>query len=105
MNELQFEEFLADAVAAVQAKNDLLEQRHGIGHFARWDHCGELDQLTFSNPGDAHVLVAGTTDIGSYSQRSKTWLWAWANESNTERGRVKASELKKLFEVTGLRVF
>ena len=37
MNESQFEDFLADCVEAVQARNDLLEQRHGLGHFARWD--------------------------------------------------------------------
>ena len=105
MNESQFEEFLSGAVEAVQAKNDLLEQRHGIGHFARWDHEGDSDQLTFSNPNDAHVLVAETTDIGSYSLKTKTWLWAWANESLTDAAREKAAELKKLFDVTGMRVF
>ena len=105
MNEAEFENFLADASEAVQAKNDLLEQRHGIGHFARWDHDGDLEQLTFSNQGDADVVVAETTDIGSYSLKTKTWLWAWASESNTDAGRTKASRLKELFDITGMRVF
>ena len=105
MNESQFEQFLSDAAEAVQAKNDLLEQRHGIGHFARWNHDGDLGQLTFSTPGDAAALVAETTDIGSYSLKTKTWLWAWANESLTSGARAKADELKKLYEVTGMRVF
>jgi hypothetical protein len=105
MNEAEFEDFLADAAETVQGKNDLLEQRHGIGHFARWDQDGDREQLTFSNPGDADVLVAETTDIGSYSLKTKTWLWAWANESKADAARAKAAELKKLFEVTGMRVF
>jgi len=105
MSESEFEEFLADAAHAVQAKNDLLEQRHGIGHFARWDHDGELDRLTFSNPDDANVLVAGTTDIGSYSLNTRTWLWAWANESLTDAARRKAARLKTLSDVTGMRIF
>jgi hypothetical protein len=105
MNEAEFEQFLADAAEAVQAKNDLLEQRYGIGHFARWDQDGDLEQLTFSNPGDTEVVVAETTDIGSYSLRTKTWLWAWANESQTETARAKAAELKNLFDATGMRVF
>lgn len=105
MNESQFEEFLGEAVQAVQEKNNLLELRHGLGHFARWDHDGDSGRLTFSNPDDADALVAETTDIGSYSLNTKTWLWAWANESLTDAARDKAAELKELFGVTGMRVF
>jgi len=105
MNEAEFEDFLAGAVEAVRANNALLEKRYGIGHFARWDHDGEVEQLTFSNPGDADVLLAATTNIGSYSLNTKTWLWAWANKSHTDTARAKAAELKKLFDVTGMRVF
>ena len=49
--------------------------------------------------------MAETTYIGSYSLDTKTWLWAWGNESLTEGAREKATELKKLFEVTGMRIF
>ena len=105
MNESQFEEFLGSAVEGVQAKHQFLELRYGIGHFARWDHDGELGQLTFSNPGDDDALVAETTEIGSYSLNTRTWLWAWANDSQTEAARRKAAELKTLFGVTGMRIF
>jgi hypothetical protein len=105
MNESEFEEFLANAARAVQVRNDRLQQRHGIHDFARWDHDGDVDRLTFSDPDDADVLVADTTDIGSYSLNTKTWMWAWANESKTESARAKAAELKRLFDVTGMRVF
>lgn len=105
MNESEFEDFLADAVKSLQAKNDLLGGRHGIGHFARWDHDGELNRLVFSNPNEAEVLVAETTDIGSFSLNTKTWLWAWANKSNTAASREKAAALKLLFDATGMRIF
>lgn len=105
MNELQFEEFLSSAVEALQAKNDLLRQQHGIGSFARWDHNGEVGELTFSNPDDADNLVVRTTEIGSYSLKTETWLWAWANESFADAERAKAAKLKKLFDKTGMRIF
>jgi hypothetical protein len=105
MNEWQFEAFLGDTVEAVQAKNDLLELHYGLGHFARWHHDGNSGRLTFSDPGDADVVVAETTNIGSYSLNTKTWFWAWANESLTDAAREKAAELKGLFGVTGNRVF
>jgi hypothetical protein len=105
MNESQFEQFLSHAAAAMQAKNDLLWQQRGIGDFARWDHDGRREQLTFSNPGDADTLLADTTSIGSYSLKTKTWLWAWANQSLTDAERAKAVKLKTLFDTTGMRVF
>jgi hypothetical protein len=105
MNESQFERFIADAANAVQAKNDALEARYGLSHFARWDHDGVLNQLTFSSPDDPNIVVATTTDIGSYSHKTNTWLWAWANESHTDASRERSAVLKQLHGVTGLRLF
>ena len=105
MNESQFEDFLADAVEAVNAKNHLLRQGFGIGHFARWDYDGRRGELTFSNPGDAEVVVAETTSLGTYSLETETWLWAWANNSLPERVRERAEPLKRLSDRTGMRIF
>jgi hypothetical protein len=105
MNEALFEDFLANAVDALKSKNYLLEEQYGIGHFARWDHDGDLEQMVFSNPDDANVLVADTTSIGSYSLRSKTWMWAWGNQSLTDSARAKSDRLTKLFDRTGMRIF
>lgn len=105
MDEAEFRRFNVAAISALKRKNAVLEERHGLGGYARWDHDGDLGVLTFSNPGSLTGLVAETTDIGSYSLKTKTWLWAWANESNTAAERSKASRLSELFRTTGMPIF
>jgi hypothetical protein len=105
MNEAQFEEFIARCVASAQQKNDALDAKHGLHSFTRWDDDTDRQILLFTNPGEADALEAKVTPIGSYSLKTQTWLWAWANESLTEDARQKASKLKNLSDRTGMRVF
>lgn len=105
MNEQEFEQFLADCTEALRRKNTALEEDHGLGRFARWDHDSHTALLTFSNPDSDLVVEAATTSIGSYSLKTNTWLWAWANQSLPESEREKSSALAQLYERTGMRVF
>ena len=105
MNEAQFEQFIAEAVEALQRKNAALQDEHGLGSYARWDFDRDAGVLTFSNSGQQTVLEATTKDIGTYSLKTKTWLWAWANESLSEAERAKAAPLTELYETTGMRIF
>ena len=105
MNEGEFEEFMARCVADAQRKNDALDAEHGLHSFARWDDDGDRQTLLFTNPGEVDALEAKVTSIGSYSLKTHTWMWAWANESLTDAAREKASLLKRLFDRTGMRVF
>ena len=53
-----------------------------------------------------HVLLeANVIDIGSFSPRSKTWKWAWSNDSVLPSLREKATKLKELEAVTGFPIF
>lgn len=46
-----------------------------------------------------------TTAIGSFSPEYKTWLWGWANRNFPEVAKVKSSNIKKLFGITGFNIF
>lgn len=105
MTEAAFEEFLAGCMSALREKNAALEKRYRLGSFDRWDHDGDANVLTFSNADGRAIVEAKTTDIGSYSQKSQTWLWAWANQSIVELDRARATPLKQLFDVTGMHLF
>lgn len=105
MNEGEFEEFLHTCSDQLREKNDRLSAEHGVGSFARWDHNRDNELLVFSNPDQPDTLEATVTSIGSYSLKSKTWLWSWANESLTDAEREKAEVLKELAEKTGMRLF
>lgn len=66
---------------ALQEKQRALEADYGLSHFERWGHDASAGTLTFSDGGVARV-VADIEFIGSVSEASGTWLWAWANFHN-----------------------
>lgn len=77
-----------------------------IGDFDRFDWSQEQHLIVFSHGGKPQV-VAEIQFVGSYSTTSKTWLWAWANDSiasalSQDSLRVKAfglnHRLRKLTE-------
>lgn len=59
---------------------------------------------------DASTLVVGMqrfaiTAIGTHNASMNTWLWAWANDSFSDRARAVASEIRCLAQITGFQVF
>ena len=66
---------------ALRDKQRALEQDYGIASFERWDYDQSAGTLTFSAGGVPRV-VADIEFIGSVSEASGTWLWAWANFHN-----------------------
>ena len=105
MTEAKFEEFLARCVSDAQHKNDALDAEYGLHSFVRWDDDRDRELLVFSNPGKPDVLEAKRTEIGSYSLRTQTWLWAWANEDFSPAAREASRRLQALHALTGFRVF
>ncbi len=105
MNEAEFDRFIEACVDELKAKQEALEVEHGLGKYARWDHDGELGTLTFSDPKMKGVVEAVTTQIGSYSLKTKTWMWSWANASVLEPERERASHIKGLVRATGVKMF
>ncbi|MDH4428335.1 MAG: hypothetical protein QE495_17935 [Acidovorax sp.] len=61
-----------------------LEADFGLSTFERWDYDQAAGTLTFSQDSVARV-VADIEFIGSVSEASGTWRWAWANFHNAPR--------------------
>ena len=43
--------------------------------------------------------------IGSWSGKSNSWMWSWANESVADYARIKSNRLKDLQKITGDEIF
>lgn len=67
-----------DAVAAMQARNDGWTARFGLARAPyRWDI--DTAELSFERPGGR--VVADLCLVGTVSDATGTWLWAWANDA------------------------
>jgi len=94
MTDQEYKFFADDAVQALNALNQKLEDAFGIGHFERWDYQQESGEFVFSQQGVPKV-VAQAQIVGSYSSSAKSWFWAWANASILEAAREQISKVRE----------
>jgi len=78
-----YNRLLNECIAEVDRKNQKLADDFGLGSFERWDINQEIGELVFSD-GGVPKLVCSVTMLGSFSNRSETWMWGWANPSLLE---------------------
>ena len=78
-----YNNLLNECVIEVSGKNQKLAHEYGLGSFERWDINQEIGELVFSDNGVSR-LVCSVTMLGSFSDKSETWMWGWANPSLLE---------------------
>ena len=105
MNEEEFGVFLEDANRELHEKQEALKTTYGFGTYSRWWFEQENERLQFFDKEDKLCMEADIVDIGSFSPKSNTWLWAWANVSVLPALRAKAEKLKDLEEITSYELF
>lgn len=59
-----------------------LDDDYQVSSYEHWDLDQVTGELTFSD-GGVQKLSARIEFVGSYSDRSKTWLWSWGNSTIT----------------------
>lgn len=105
MTEDQFGDFLEEANRELKEKQDALLKTHALGSYSKWWFDQEKETLQFFDDKDALRLEADVVHVGSYSPKSNTWLWGWANVSLLPKLRAKAEPLKELESITGYELF
>ena len=105
MTDEEFEAFVASANEELRHKQDLLGQQYGLGTHGRWRFEQATAQVQFYDEADNLTIEADIVEIGTYSQRSNTWKWAWGNSSVLPCLRQKAELLKELEGITGFELF
>src|SRR5262245_11876750 len=71
---------IEESMKTLRRKQRTLEKEFEIDKHKRWDWDQEKAELIFSNDG-VPAVRCDIAFIGSVSEESKTWLWAWANFS------------------------
>ncbi len=105
MNEVEFDQLLADCSATLKTKQARLESHFGLSGMRRWffdHHRGAID--FFAADGSRKVSFA-VTPIGTYSSGQDSWKWAWANGHLEQPLRDKAAVFKELAERTDYDLF
>jgi hypothetical protein len=96
----QWEAFESECCKELITKNERLWHRLSPTSYKRWDWNQDTAELVFSNDGVAGV-IARISFVGSFSTKSETWLWAWANFSLVEAVREPAIGVREYGEKNG----
>ncbi|BDA73358.1 hypothetical protein RIVM261_036310 [Rivularia sp. IAM M-261] len=105
MNKDEFAIFFEESIDNLQRKQEDLKDKYAFGSFPKYCFDQEIGTLQFQDDQDQVQVEALVTPIGSFSYKSETWQWSWANSSILERLRVKSERIKELYTFTGAPIF
>lgn len=98
-NWLQDEEALShligDSFDYLQAMQDTFMKAYNIGDCERWDWDQEMGTLIFSHEGKPTV-ECDVHFVGTLSTLSKTWMWAWANQSLSDKVKEQSRLVRRI---------
>lgn len=99
------EEYAALARACfdrVQDRQEAVDRRWRFIGRARWEYDDGGSILRLFNDGEPGV-VATARPVGSFSTKTETWMWTWANEQYSEAERADAAQVRTFGEIRGIR--
>ncbi len=89
-------EYLDDLQEAMSKTTD----EYALDKWERWDWDMESEELVFSQDGRSRV-VAKVAFVGTYSEKSETWMWAWGNGSLPDNVRTSLRQVKEEGAMSG----
>jgi hypothetical protein len=79
MSQLRYPELLEESRRYLDTQQAACDRKYGLRQFNRMDYEQENSRMIFSDVGVVPRLVADFQIVGSFSMKSRTWLWAWDN--------------------------
>ena len=90
---LDYIEFANKSVEEFQEIQNEFRETFKIDDYANWFYNQTTELLTFSTGEDQ--INFRYIPIGTYSENSKTWMWAWRNEDSIERSKNETQKIRE----------
>lgn len=100
MTEDQFRELIHVAQHELTTLNENCHAEHGLGLFDHWQYDAEEGTIVFR--GGSPSVRASVQVVGTSSAESRSWLWAWANESVPRHQSLASQEVRTFGEREGI---
>lgn len=104
MDYLKFSQQETNKLLSIQNK---FRSQFNIDSFKNWFYDSELSLLRLYNNDDGDEIYFQYIPVGTYSLKSKSWMWSWFNQTSIEKNKIeilkikefgKQNEYKKLIE-------
>jgi hypothetical protein len=100
--ESPYEHYVHEACEQVKERQDEITRDYKLAEWERYDRDQDRQELVFSHRGVPQV-IAKVQFVGSYSKRSNTWRWAWANDTVLPDMKADVVQVKELGTKKGWR--
>jgi hypothetical protein len=95
MNQLYYLELLEESRLYLDKQQAECDQEYRLNYLNRMDYEQETGMMIFSDVGVIPRVIADYQIVGSLSERSNTWLWAWDNPYLLENTFQDIRKVKK----------
>jgi hypothetical protein len=99
--EASYDQLVAAGVRYLDAQMEANRRVFRIDSYPRYDWSQGTGELVFSD-GAVPKVIATTQVVGDFGGRTKTWLWAWANDSIDKKLVVGAERVRRYGQVHGM---
>lgn len=69
------------------------KENFNLDYYENWFYDSETEILRFYNSDEDEIFFK-YIPIGTYSLKSKTWMWSWFNDSTIEKSKEQALKIK-----------
>ena len=97
-----FHDLICSSFRYLESKQEGFLKKYKAGEHDRWDWYQETGKLIFTHDGKPQV-EADIHFFGTFSTKSDTWMWAWANKSIDEKVKASSRNVKEMGEELGLK--
>jgi hypothetical protein len=93
----EFRDYLTTAHNYLTEQQEICRNEYGLNDWERWYYDDETGIIEFFN-GDTVKLRINYLQVGTVSEISNTWLWAWANPNLGDNIKTDSKKLNELGE-------
>ncbi|MCL2174530.1 MAG: hypothetical protein FWB73_00655 [Treponema sp.] len=104
MTNEEFETYKNVCYQEIGNRQKKLLELYGLQNYKDFWYSQTTETLQFKTDGKVEIEFE-VIQIGSWSSISDSWMWAWANDSVTEKTKQKSAKIKELAEITGYDIF
>jgi len=104
MTSEEFEAYMNVCYQEIGNRQKKLLELYDLQNYKDFWYSQTTETLQFKTDGKVEIEFE-VIQIGSWSSISDSWMWAWANDSVTEKTKQKSGKIKELAEITGYDVF
>lgn len=96
IREEKYDQFASRLCRELQKKQDVFRERYNFNKYENWFYNEASEILRLYNDDDE--IYFQYLPLGTYSLKSKTWMWVWENDEALEPRRNMTQKIKEFGE-------